>query len=229
MRTLLILGVVVALLLLGLWIFRSFRTSTAKPDESPNSGERITSLVLLLKTPRSLSDRELQDAAGRAFKHVFGSEGEYVAAAMPREGFFIVRMPEMNMGVITMNSPYFTDVVAAADSIREFDVKRAIQDHSAWISVDVIGRPPSDGSAAIHGRLAKLIGQFAGPETLAIIRTKDGKIATYVPAFADALQRGDVDAIFDAEFPDFIIRAEGDDKELAVAEIDIRSDTSQGY
>jgi len=209
MRAFLVVSVVVVLVLAGLWIFRRFRTSTAElgggggvatpePGEFRQSGDQITSLVLLLKEPRAISERELQVAAERAFGCPFGHNGDYIAAAMPRQGLFIVRTPEMGMGVITVNAPYFADVAAAAESVQEHVVVEAIQGHSAWLAVDLVGEPHADGVAVMYGMMAMLIGQFVGPEALAVMRTSDGKIVAYVPAFADLLRRGEVDAIFES-------------------------------
>jgi uncharacterized protein YegJ (DUF2314 family) len=128
----------------------------------------------------------------------------------------------MRMGLITMDTPYYTDVAATADSLREFGAKRAVQEHQAWLSVDLVGDAPAGGKEAAYAFLAKLAGQFADANTLAVMRTSDGRVMTYRPEFSEMLRRGDTAAVFGASVKDTVVQTKGEDPELEAAAAEAR-------
>ena len=89
-----------------------------------------------------------------------------------RPGQFLVRSPLATLLVLSISGTYVKDVGAAADSIRDFASKKAMQDHKAWLSVDWMGDYTQAGEQNCYQLIGKLAAGFVNEDALAVVSIK---------------------------------------------------------
>lgn len=168
------------------WRVRREFAPAAEPDDDPP----MTSLVLLLREPRYLDCAILAQAASSAWggdyealtsdklkDHEHDDAQRYVLGESPH---LIVRNPEGLFIVHTVPAPYFEDSEKLADSLGEARLRKVLEDHRAWLSVDLLGPlDPSVARESFYPQIARLIAELAGPDCLGIVRPETGAINVY--------------------------------------------------
>ncbi|HUO09095.1 MAG TPA: DUF2314 domain-containing protein [Phycisphaerae bacterium] len=176
----------------------------------------VVSIVMLLEHPRVLVLDEVERAAECAFEVLF-NRGDHRIIPIPDKPCFAVQLPDMTLGVIFDDRPYFKNKAEAMDSTSEFAVKQAIQDHCGWISVDLMGDPSQQDTDAAYVAIGQLTAELADPDPLALVSTPTGKIVDYDRCFLKLLRTGNAQEVFKLGSPDRIIGTKPDDPELAAA------------
>ena len=146
----------------------------------------LPSLVLLLKRARPLNLSAIQSAAERAFGEAFTQSHDAAVDACREKytvvqgnaGLFIVAVPDLILVVSAKDAPFFQDLGGAADRTREFLAKRAIQEHTAWISVGQLDAPATSPEIAYRA-IGKLIAAVGDTDCLALVCMTTDQITSY--------------------------------------------------
>jgi uncharacterized protein YegJ (DUF2314 family) len=183
--------------------------------------QRITSLVLLLREAYQLDAEKVRNAAERAFGHEFAlndPQAEYGVLVTDKPGCFVVRNATHILGVINVAEPYLQNVGEAADQQRVFLLKRALQEHRAWLAVDWLQGvgPPSYGP--IGKLLAELINESDLP--LALYCPEKGEMNSYGPDLVEQLRSQDPLTALRQPCPDLTVAVEDDDAEMTAAQLE---------
>jgi len=165
-------------------------------DERP-----IVSLVLLLRRPRSLGLESLAAAIRRAL----GVE-VWTGVDEPRGNYyileevdpsFIVQLGKQTFLVNNFPVPYMSDPIAEAAEIPELRLQRAVAEHRAWLSVDLLRNDRNertlDGEEihAAYRTIGPLIAELADDDTLALLEPETGLMNVYGSGLDDELRGPD--------------------------------------
>jgi uncharacterized protein YegJ (DUF2314 family) len=152
-----------------------------EPDEEDaDENERpMISIVLLLRAPRYLEDKILAQEVQSAWGGDYTGEDEekadgFVVGESP---MFIVKSPHGMFMIHNHPSPYFDDLDKVVDGIGELRLRKAVADHRAWLSVDLLS--PFDESLPLedfYAPVTRLVYELAGDDTLAVMRPATGQI-----------------------------------------------------
>ena len=134
-----------------------------------------------------------------------------------RNNCFIINTPDVALGLIDVHSPYVPAVGEAADRIRNFLCKKAMQEHQAWLAVDQIGDPPLGGSALSYRYIGRLMAELASEDVLAIYCPETDQINSYGPDLPPLLRGDHPMQALTQRREDKTVLVAGDDKELAAA------------
>ncbi|MCI0364470.1 MAG: DUF2314 domain-containing protein [Phycisphaerales bacterium] len=154
--------------------------------DGSNEG-KFLSLVLLRRQPRTLTAVDVKQAVGRAFPDAVG---KCIVVESDRPMHFGVRTPEFDLAVVCIGKPYVRDRGAVADRVSDFRLKAALQDHKAWLAVDLIGDPEPENLESAYRHLSRLIAEFADQDSVALYSVATGQLNTYWPELLPVL-RGD--------------------------------------
>jgi uncharacterized protein YegJ (DUF2314 family) len=161
---------------------RPFAKDQFKDRTTPSNGggeagdeKPMTSIVLLRSKPKALDDRilleHLRDAWDEHRK--LGEDELFVAGDGP---IHIVKSPQGMWMIHNHASPYF-DGGNPAERMPELRLRKALEEHAAWISVDLmhgfVGDLPPD---IYYPYIFRLIRELADEDTLAILRPETGEI-----------------------------------------------------
>ncbi len=148
-------------------------TRSVQPPAAPGRPPSLTSLVLLLTKPRSMSAAELQQLAGDAWGGNYNDPVESLNASS-----FRIRSIHGVFHVHSLSSPYWPDATAIASLVIDPARRRAILSHEAWIGVDLVESPAAPGNLHdLYAPVIRLLVELADPEdTLAVFRPETGQI-----------------------------------------------------
>jgi len=214
--------IVGAVVLLGLAIIIVRRRRAAAAPAA--SDEPFHSFVWLLRRPRRLDVPKLQVFAQRAFGVRFNSTDPSAVVLEAEPGrLFVVRCTAGTLGVVTVSEPYVEDIADAADSIRDFELKEAIQRHVAWVSVDLLGEEgalPDEEMA--YAAIGKMAAELAADDCLALYSVRTGQLISYADDLLPILRSENPRAAFDLERPDEVTEIDEDDPRLLAAAAEAR-------
>lgn len=160
----------------------------------------LYSLVLLLERTRTLTAKTVADIAGSAWGgryHVYVHRKQIGSSSLDRwvvgeSAAFLVRSPEALFVVQSIPGPYFDDVPRAAAESQELRIRKAIRDHRAWLSVDLVQSVDEAADPkTFYPQIACLLASLAGPDALALYHPDTGKIHAWDPALAEKLRGSD--------------------------------------
>jgi hypothetical protein len=163
------------------------------------SGNKFSSIVLLLQQPRKLDLDTVRKAAESAFCKT--GQPVKIAEAKKAPGFHVFLGP-MPLAVINFDQPYFRDVARAAESTPIFPARQAILQHKAWLSADFAADVPPGINGMEYNMLGKLIAAFMQEDVLGILRTPDGPIIGYHSSVIPFFAAGHANDIFRRASPD---------------------------
>jgi uncharacterized protein YegJ (DUF2314 family) len=175
-------------------------------------GKRMVALVLLLKRPRDLDEATLSAAVRRAFPN-----SEFAIRHI--KGHLLVRLEGMALAVINFAGTYVADPGRSAEKITDFALKSALQDHTAWLSVDLVG--PGDDQKAL-AVIGSLIAELATDDTLALYSAYSAQGIAWGPDLLPALRSDNPHTAFRLKRKDQVISAGEDNPQLAAAVAEAR-------
>jgi hypothetical protein len=148
---------------MGLWSW--IKSLFGKKDaERP-----MVSLVLLLNEPRYLDADMLTQIVNRTFDVDLGAGGdEAVEFIIGEAPVFILQLRQGTFNVLSFPKPYFDDVQAAAKGVKELRLRKVIQEHQAWLSVDLLGQV-GETEEDPYRVIGKLLAALAPEDTLALL------------------------------------------------------------
>ncbi len=218
-------GVTSAVLVLGsaygAWhMWKSYGKPTAL-DEAKGK-EPLVSLVLLLRKPRYLEARVLAESVSTAWgeKYSAGDDGDkdsvrWVVGETP---LFMINAPEGIFLVNNFDRQYFEDTQAVVDSVNELRLRKAIEEHQAWLSVDLISLHDDQATPeSAYPRIATLIAELAGPDCIALIQPGSGRANVWDEALESKLRGPDCLEAFGVQTNVPVIQVEADDPRMQAA------------
>jgi uncharacterized protein YegJ (DUF2314 family) len=191
----------------------------------------IISLVLLLKEPRYLEARIVAEIVSSAWggKYSFSDMDEDKANhdevetrwVVGRSPLFLIQCPEGMFMLNNFSQPYWSNKEEVIEEVRELRLRNAIEEHTAWLSVDLMGEEPDQvNRPAIYAKIAKLISELSGPDCVALLQPEGPRINVWDEALSEKLSGGkNVDELFEINLAPVKIISDDDPRmKAAVAE-----------
>jgi len=216
------IGIILAALS-GSWqIWKEF--SPEQIDGDHEKKRPLISFVLLLREPRYLETTILAQILSSAWGGDYScndkeKNGEFVVGESP---VFMIKSPQ---GIFMLNNfagPYIDQSPEAiAAEIDELRLRKAMEEHKAWLSVDLMHTFDSQvAPESTYPQIANLIAELAGPDCLAIYNPQSRKINVWDSSLEQKL-RGP-NPLQDFSQPTFVpvtaVESEDPRMEAAVAE-----------
>ncbi|RYD55351.1 MAG: hypothetical protein EOP83_21690, partial [Verrucomicrobiaceae bacterium] len=146
----------------------------ANDNEDAEEEKPMTSIVLLRRTPKPLDSKILLETLRDAWDEPrkLNEEELFIVGDGP---FYVLRSPQGMWMVHNHATSYFDDKDMAG-KMPELRLRKAIEDHTAWLSVDLmsgfLGDLPVD---VYYPYIFRLIRELADDDTLAIFRPETGQ------------------------------------------------------
>lgn len=144
------------------------RREVEEPSPAPKS------IVLLLQVPRPLNAEILAYHAQQVTGEPVGlgasaAGGSVIGESAP----FFLPLGGTMFVVHSVPAPYFDDFMLLAAGQPNLRLRRAIEEHRAWLSVDVLGS--DSGTLENHRTMARLAARFLGPECVLLYHPPTGR------------------------------------------------------
>lgn len=181
------LSAIGVIIVLALWFYWEKRKNVAEPPAS---------IVLLLREPRTLDVRLLaellsaetgtrveaidMDAKGTP-EEENAPVGDMIAGASPH---FIAQVKGTAFAFHNLATPYVGNAARAGDSISELRLRKAVQDHKAWLSMDII--QPESATPENYRVIGRVLAHLVGPECLALYHPASNRLA---PCFEETVTK----------------------------------------
>ena len=168
--------------------------AAAAPDaETEDDKKPMISLVLLLREPRyleaSVLAQILSSAWGGEYSSGEGDDEETQRFVVGESPLFAVQSPEAFFVVHNFARQYFDDTPAAAADAKELRLRKAIEDHQAWLAVDLISLHDEKAAPeSVYPQIAKLIAELAGDDCVAILQPETSKINVWDASLEEKLR-----------------------------------------
>lgn len=142
---------------------------------------------------------------------------EFVTGVSPM--FIIQRQGKLYL-VNNFDRPYVEDVEAEAENIQELRVRKAFQEHRAWLSVDLLGEEPPEKLPEVYRQIGKLVAELADTDCLALYSPATQQMVPYDAALEEELRGPDAMEAFRrfVQVPVFGISGDDPRMQAAVAE-----------
>jgi uncharacterized protein YegJ (DUF2314 family) len=170
------------------WLFRKRRQRSGP----------LHALVWLLRGQRYLDARILTQAINKALglKLVHGKEDatDFVVGESPA---FVSRIKDHTFLVNNFAVPYFDKPDEVAEEVPELRRRKAVADHKAWLSMDLLmageDSPPDAATLReIYGVIGKVIAELADDDCLALFAPEQSFLIPYSQDLLDRLRGPDV-------------------------------------
>jgi len=151
--------------------------------------------VLLLSGPRQVTAAQLAIVVTRAWGGTYGFEDDvdkgnddqnWVVGKSP---IFLIKSPEAIFMVHNFGRPYTSDTTEMAESLTDLRVRKAVEDHRAWVAVDLM-HPFDDARPreSFYPSIARLIAELAGDDCLAVFHPESERINAWDDTLKAALR-----------------------------------------
>ncbi len=211
---------------------------TATPGQSPASADQdkdeLVSLVLLLAEAREPTVESISRCVSTALDIELDPDDQHATQfviRMPTPGGqahakgdverFMIKVDVGVFAVLSSSQPYMTNRHAAARrDIRDKRLRTAIEEHRAWISVDLMGDPGSAEEKEIAYRsIALMLAAMTGPDCVAICCPERQQCNEFDPGLIELLRSEEPLSLFDdPTFAPVIEVSNNDPKLLAAVE-----------
>ena len=204
---------------MGLWSWLKNVVRTDLPEQAERPSKPLVALVLLLNHPRLLDAADLAEIASDVFDQRFTNDRDdatdnFVAGAEPS---FIFKHGEHFFLINCFNRPYMDDPQSAAESISELRLRKAIREHGAWLSVDLLGDCETHDLPEIYRTIGKLVAELADEECIAIFAPATGQISVFDEETRQRLRGPDPLEIFEHSSHPPVVPVSGNDPRLKTA------------
>lgn len=187
-------------------------------DADASTNKPLISLVLLLRKPRRLDDQALADAIQAAWGIEMRLHDpkaiDFVVGASP---MFMIACRGQHFSVHNFKIPYAKDVAAEAESITDFQMRRAYLEHKAWLAVDLLWEERPERMPEVYGQIGKLIAELAGADCTALYSPATTQMILYDDAVAEQLRGSDVLEVFNRLMRVPVVPLAEDDPAMAAA------------
>jgi uncharacterized protein YegJ (DUF2314 family) len=150
------------------WLRQLFGERQPQPPSLPR--KPLIALVWLRRTPRDLDAAELAELAADALGEPFTSGDPeatdfFITGCAPS---FLLKRGDQTYLVHTFPRPYMDDQGAVAARTNDRQLKRAIANHQAWLSVDLLGDVPPAELEEVYRVIGRLMAALADNECVAL-------------------------------------------------------------
>ncbi len=165
---------------MSLWSW--FRNNFAGPETGSSREEKpLIALVLLLSHPRDLDSNSIAHCASKALDDRFeleqaDSSANFVAGEEPS---FVLKYRDWYFLINSFARPYMDDPEAAAESVSELRLRKAVREHNAWISVDLLGTVDRVERPDVYRVIGRLTAALSDDDCLAIFAPATGQLNLY--------------------------------------------------
>jgi uncharacterized protein YegJ (DUF2314 family) len=211
------------------WLFHSRRRRAGYAEALERTLAKIQaplSLVILLDSPRSGDLRSVEACVRHAlaiegwdedFVVEPGSPGPDTAKTLRQ---FLVRLPFGVFGIFISSRPYIADPARfARETIRDKRLRKAVESHAAWLSVDLVSATPeeTEGRYRAYATIGRILAAMTGPDCLAIYAPELSRCNEFDPALIERLNSGTPLSIFDEPTFEPVLEIEEDDPRMIAA------------
>ncbi len=240
-------GFVLVLVSLTAWYLWTLPIPPREEEDQKGDDKPLRSLVLLLREPRHLEAAILAHLASKAWgvevegvdpdqaeedeEETDGAEGQGDAAGSEqRKSMIVGQSPhylcthgDSVFAIHHFDDPYVDDPGESARDIPEMRTRRAVEEHRAWLSVDLLLWGGEDDDCRQAYRLmGRLLAEVADENTLAVVEPAEGWIVVYDPETEAKLRSDDpLEALGSPYYPP-VVDIEGDDESLAAGMAEAR-------
>lgn len=199
------------------------------PERDEDDDSPLISFVLLRKNEKYLEDVLLTKIIQSAWGGNYTTQGDLSETTIEEgTGFVIGESPlfiiQASHGIYLIHNhtrPYFEDMEELLPKIHDLRLRKAVADHDAWLSVDLIG----DGQdidaepdpAEFYPHIAKLIVELADEETLGIFQPDTSEINIWSNEVAEKMLSPDAYETFSEETNVPVIEIADDDPDLVAS------------
>lgn len=233
-----LVALVAAILWFGItlidWLYHSRdrrRAGLEALEQSLSEIQAPLSLVMLLDEPRTASLKAVRTCVSHALdwdaKNLEEEdavvEAPAAGAAVSRDPVlqqFLVRLPTGVFGISLCSRPYIADPSNFAKRmIRDKRLRKAVETHAAWVSVDLVSATPEEpeGRTGAYEVIGKILGALAGPDCLAIYAPELSRCNEFDPALIERLNAGRPLSIFEEPTFEPVLEIEEDDPRMMAA------------
>lgn len=195
--------------------------ATESAKSVPEKRGRLISFVVLLKEPRKLDERSLGNLVSNAV-------GIARDPDIVDKGFLVAKPPyykiELESGLYVINNiaePYFENASELGKQIAEPELRKAVAESHAWISVDWAGKKEPADLRVAYRDMGKIAAALARPDALAIYSPEAGQLSVFNDAVATTMTGSDPLQIFDGD-TDETVSIRDDDPQLQAAQAKAR-------
>lgn len=200
-----------------------------KPAPKPN--DNLISLVYFLSDAKQADEETVrscvENALGIKFE-VDDPESEHFVMPFrsPDSGneadaiqHFMVKIPQGLFAVLVASQPYIDDPAAfARESIKDKRLRNAVQDHQAWLSVDLMDDTTDPGKVnAAYSIIGKILASMAGPDCLAIYCPELQRCNEFDLGLIEVLSSSNPLALFEEPTFEPVIEIADNDPRMAAA------------
>lgn len=203
---------------MGLWSWLKNVVGPKVSERSEHRQKPLVALVLLLNQSRLLESTELARIASEVFGEPFTSDNDdatdnFVAGTEPS---FIFKYGDHFFLINSFDRPYLDDP-EAADSIVELRLRKAVREHCAWLSVDLLGNCRQSELPHVYRTIGKLVAELADDECVAIFAPATGQISVFDDETRERLRRQNPLELFETPSQPPVVPVSSDDPRLKAA------------
>lgn len=165
----------------------------AAAKDEKKKGQRLISVVLLLREPRKLTHGEIAHAVSEGTGEKIGEED-----VITKETYHLVKVGADKFIVNNIGKPYFDKADKLAEEIQHPDLSRAVKDSKAWVSVDWVGKDDKADLKHIYQHIGKMIAHLASKDTVAVYSPDMDEFALWTLATRKGLESDDPLAVFNS-------------------------------
>lgn len=181
--------------------FQGLKRLEEAENQDAEKDKPMISLVLLQRKQKYLEDVILTKLVEASWGGDYSSESDAgdgeneVEETSPGDGFvvgesplFVIKAPTGMYLVHNMNTDYWENKTEVIEAIGELRLRKAVEDHNAWVSVDLLS--PGDERPDMREAyltVAQLLVALADEDTLAVVRPESMDINVWSDEVADRL------------------------------------------
>jgi uncharacterized protein YegJ (DUF2314 family) len=189
----------------------------------------LTSLVLLLSGPRQLASADVAIAVTKAWGGTYGFQDEVGGGSdkenwvVGRSPVFLIKSPEAMFMFHNNPAPYSPESKALAQSIPDLRLRKAVEDHCAWVAVDLM--QPFDESRprdSFYPAIGRLIAEVAGGDCLAVFHPQSKRINAWDESLREILRGPDPLKNFGVPVNPPMLQVDDQDPDLAAGVAEAR-------
>jgi uncharacterized protein YegJ (DUF2314 family) len=179
----------------------------------------LISLVLLLRDERFLDERILTGLVNQAWDAELEAgdpqAAEFVVGQSPS---FVIQFRNRHFLVNNFARTYVEDMQTAIREIKEVRLRRAFEEHRAWLSVDLLGEchDPCDVEE-IYGLIGKLTAAMADDDCVALYAPQTGQMIPYDASLDEKLGGKRVLDVFSSIVEVPVMEVSSDDPRMRAA------------
>ena len=161
---------------------------------SRKEDEPIHAFVLLRSTARMLDSESLERVVSRALGIDFSNKDENdpeAAFVVGHPPILMVKLPEAMLLVNCMPAPYVDRPEKIAQQIPELRMRKAVAEHTAWMSVDWMGEKDEESLRRGYPMIGKIAAELIDEDCIAVFSTSTNQLIPIEPEVLEGLRSDD--------------------------------------